>query len=328
MDPKLRRKLIVSGGGLAAVIGIIVVAYIMYFGPRLKKWNEARLEVKTRENKLEELRKAFANQKNPQDELRVLQEEINNLQKVDRQLQKIKTPGKENTDFPKELNDPDPQIKAELFRDYMKQVMGVAENTVKEKLKSAQISPPDLKLYEDLNDADEASYYVNRANGLIGILDAMARSRSPNGTLVIDKITLEDYATGIKRREGAVNILSYLFKTTLDMQTLAALIYNLHEEDNYYFVDQIKILPRTSARGTTQQLSVEARINTTMVFQSQVQAQVQKILVQAQASTGKSSSSSGSWMAQLASSMKKQQDENKGKGERKWYQFWKWFSKE
>jgi len=324
MDPKLRRKLIVSGTGLVAVIGLFVALYILYLGPRLKVWSEARQEIRNREKRLEELRKAFGNQRNPQDEIRVLQQEVQTLTGTIEELQKIKTAGTETTDLPAELHDPDPAIRRELYKDYMKQVMDVSSNKIKETLKNAQISPPDIALYQDLNNPDEVAYYMNRAGGLQGLASALAQSRSPGGTLIIDKLELEDYTTGSKRREGAVNIMRYALKMTLDTQTLISFLYNLHEQDSYYYVDEIEIRPRGAVRGPNPQLAVEAKVNTTMVFQSQVQQQVQAVIAQSGGST--TNAIGGSWMAALAKGMKQTMDEDKSK-DRKWYEFWKLFSK-
>lgn len=324
MDPKLRRKLIVSGSGVVVLIGLLVALYIFYLGPRVKVWREARGEVTKREKRLEDLRKSFANQRNPQDEVKVLQEEVKNLSRANDQLKKIQSVGTESSSLPKELQDPDPAIRREMYKDYMKTVMEAAEKKVKEKLKSAQIAPPDIKLYSDLQNADEVAYYMNRAGGLQGLINALAESHSKGGTLLIDSISFEDYATGNVRRDGAVNIMSYSLKMTLDTQTLVSFLYNLKDQDSYYFINQMDITPLGAARGPNQKLSVEARVNTTMVFQSQVQAQVKAVL----AKVGRAQKGGGGgWMLAAAGMAKKDLDANKGKSERKWYQFWKWFSK-
>jgi hypothetical protein len=256
----------------------------------------------------------------------VLDQEVKNLAATIQQLEKIKTAGTETASLPKELHDPDPAIRRELYKDYMKQVMDVAGTNIKEKLKSAQISPPDIKLYEDLNEADEVAYYMNRAGGLQGVVAALAQARSPEGTLIIDAVSLQDYKTGAAGREGAVNVLSYLLKMTLDTQTLISFLYHLQEQDEYYFVESMDIKPKGTPRDDKQQVSVEAKIATTMVFQSQVQKQVQAVLAQAGKSTAVQGGGGGSWMMNLAQAMKKQQEKPQEE-ERKWYEFWKWFKK-
>lgn len=329
MDPKLRNKLIVSGVGLALFIGAVVASYMFYLGPRLKAWNESRKEVSKRQERVEELHKEFANQRDPKVELKTVEEEIQNLTVVLKDLEKIQAKGTEVRDLPPELNDPEEAIRRELYKDYMKQVMEVASNNLKEKFKAGQISPPDLVLYEDLERADEVAYYMNRAGGLTGIVDALAEAKTPASTLVVDSVTMENYETGIQRREGAVNVLSYLLNMTLDTQTLISFIYHLRDQNNYYFMDEIIINPRTTARGSTQQLSVQARINTTMTFESLVKSQVQTVLAKAKEGTGGiKSGGGGGGFARLARAMKEQMEEDKKKGDEiKWYQFWKRFKK-
>jgi hypothetical protein len=326
MDAKLRRKLIVSGVGVVVVIAFIVGLYLLLLKPYVKSWREARDEIRKREDRLNELRTAFANQRNPEDELKVLQEEVVNLTKANEELQKLKTAGVERKNLPRELDDKDPEIRKELYRDYMKQVMEAAKNKVKDKLKSAQISPPDIDLFTDLKDADEVAYYMNRAAGLQGIVDALTKSRTSDGTLVFDKLTLEDFGPGMKRRQGAVNILNYQLKLTMDTQTLMSFLYNLREEPSYYFIESLEITPRSAVGGKKQQLSVDAKVDTTMVFQSQVQAQARAAAAKA-ATVGKPGariSGGGGWMGQMAAAMKKQQEEEAHKAkEKKWYQFWK-----
>jgi hypothetical protein len=328
MDPKLRNKLIVSGVGLALFIGLIAASYRFYLSPRLKAWRESRKEVTQRKERVEALHKEFANQRDPKAELKTLEEEIQNLSTVLDDLKKIKTRGTEVGDLPPELNDPEEAIRRELYKDYMKQVMEVAGNNLKEKFKAGQISPPDLVLYEDLEKADEVAYYMNRAGGLTGIVEALSEAKTPVSTLVVDNITMEDYETGVQRREGAVNVLSYLLNMTIDTQTLISFIYHLRDQDNYYFLDEIEINPRLASRSSTQQqLTVQARINTTMTFESLVKSQVQTVLAKADGSTGQAKRGGGGLLA-LATAMKKQMEEDQKKGDEiKWYQFWKRFKK-
>jgi hypothetical protein len=328
MDPKLRQKLIVSGVGLAVFIGLFTAAYIFYLGPRLKEWRENRKQVAERKERVEALHKEFGNQRDPRVELKTLEEEIQNLSNVLNDLKKIQTKGTEVGDLPSELNDPEEAIRRELYKDYMKQVMEVAGNKLKEKFKSGQISPPDLVLYEDLEKADEVAYYMNRAGGLTGIVEALAEAKTPESTLVVDNITLEDYETGIKRREGAVNVLSYLLNMTVDTQTLISFIYRLRDQENYNFLDEIEINPRMLSRSSgQQQLNVQARINTTMTFESLVKSQVQTVIAKANQGSAKASSGGSGFFA-LAMAIKKQQEEDALKEEEtKWYEFWKWFKK-
>lgn len=323
MDPKLRRKLIVSGVGVAIFIALVAAAYIFVLSPRLKVWREAREEIGKRQTRLDELRKKFANQKNPQDEIAAVEQEIKNLRATIQQLEKVKTPGTETTSLPKELNDPEEAIRRELYKDYMKQVMDVAGGKIKERLKTAQISPPDLVLYEDLEQADEVAYYMNRAAGLQGIINALAKSRSPESILTIDNLAMEKYAEGIKRREGAVNVLSYLLKTTMDTQTLISFLYNLRDESGFYYIESMEIKPGKSARGSSPQLSVEARIDTTMIFKSQVEIQVRTVIAQASKPAAKAGGGGGGWMAEMAMAMKAEAERAKNRPKKKWYEFWK-----
>jgi hypothetical protein len=111
---------------------------------------------------------------------------------------------------------------------------------------------------------------------------------------------------------------------TLDTQTLISFLYHLQEQDEYYFIESMNIKPRGTPRDTKQQVSVEAKIGTTMVFQSQVQKQVQAVLAEAGKTTAKGGGSS--WMLRMAQGMKKQQEKPQEQ-ERKWYEFWKLFKK-
>jgi len=328
VEAKLNRKLVVNIGGIVVAIAAGVALYLFYLKPYVAKWRDVRVEVSTRQKRLSELRKAFANQKNPQDELKVLRQEINSLIKANEALKKIKTPGVETGDLPKELQDPDPEIRRELYRDYMKQVMESTESGIKTILKNAQISPPDIRLYAELDHADEAAYYMNRAAGLKGIAEAMAKARSSGGTIIFDKLFLEDYNTGKGRRTGAVNIMSYSVKLTIDTQALLSFLYNLQESESHYFIENMDITPRGIARsGSAQQLTVDARINTTMVFKSQVAAQVKAV---AQAMGGQRGPTAGrrrgGGLMALGMGMKAQvEKEIEEEKTRKWYEFWKWF---
>ncbi len=326
MAVKFSRKIVVSVTGVVLAIGLVVVGYMRYLKPRVTEWREARTEIAKREKKLDNLRDAFANQKNPQDELKVLEQEIVNLKEANKALEKVKTVGVETSDLPKELQDPDREIRRELYRDYMKQVMDVAEDRIKGKLRSANIPPPEIRLYTELENADEAAYYLNRAGGLQGLVDAMTKVPADGGSIIFDKLFLEDYKEGIKHRSGAVNILRYAVKMTVDTQSLLSFLYHLQEEDSYYFIEDMTIQPRTSIRGAgPQQLNVEATINTTMVFKSQVEAQVKAAAAAAGVKVGQSRQGGGGWLG-LALGMQKQlEKEAEQDKQKKWYQFWKWF---
>lgn len=324
MDPKLIRKLVVSISGVVVAIALVVGLYLLYLKPYVTKWREARHELTTRERRLEELRKAFGNQENPQAELRALQQEIESLKKANEALEKVKTPGKENSDFPKELDDPEPEIRVELFREYMKPVMDVTKDKIKEKLRNAQISPPEINLYADLRNADEAAYYTNRATGLQGLVDIMTEARRPDGAFVFDNVKLLDYTAGKSHREGAVNLLQYEIELTLDTKSLVSFLYELQDSDQFYYITDMKIEPRTVRRSAEQQLKVSATINTTMVFESKVAEQVKAAAAKV-AAPQKKGTTGGGWMAMVASAMSESMEQEKDKPEKKWYEFWKWF---
>ncbi|GAB4343687.1 MAG: hypothetical protein Kow0099_22390 [Candidatus Abyssubacteria bacterium] len=323
MDPKLKRKLIVSIGGIALVIALLVPLYILYGKQHVQTWLEARQELKKNEKRLEELRKAFDNQRNPQIELTKLREEVAELTKANNALQKLKTAGTETNQLPKTLDDPDPEIRKELYNEYMKPVMETSEEIIKERLRSARISPPEIKLFSPLENAEEAAYYMNRAKGMMGLIDALANSKSPGGSIAIGKIELEEYedAKRNKRREGAINIMSYDLKLTMDTLSFVSFLYNLREGDNFYYIEEMNLVPRRAAADNPQ-LEIQARINTTMVFQSQVQAQVKKIA----AATGRAGGKKLTGFMAIAGAMAKEREEYiKEQKERKWWQVWKMF---
>jgi hypothetical protein len=323
MQPKVKKKLIVSIGGIAVFIALLVPVYLLYGKEPVKNWLQSRQQLKERQKRLEELRQAFDNQTNPQIELSKLKEEVARLTEANNALQKLKTPGTETGQLPQTLNDPDPEIRKELYNEYMKPVMETSENVIKEKLKGARISPPELNLYTPLDTAEECAYYMNRAKGLMGFIDALANSRSPGGTLAISKIGLENYKDGSKRREGAVNIMSYDVALSMDTLTFVSFLYNLREGNNYYFFDEMNIVPRRGA-GDNAQLDIEARLNTTMIFESQVKAQVQKIA----AATAKGKVVGGGFMAIAAAMAQEREKALREQSEKKWWQVWKLFSKD
>jgi hypothetical protein len=322
MDVKLTRKLVVNVAGIVIAVGLLTALYIIYLRPHVEKWREARTELRDRKERLEDLREAFGDQRDPQVELDTLRTEVQNLVKANEAIKKVKTIGVETESLPAELHDPDEEIRRELYRDYMKSAMETSENTIKDKLKSAKIIPPDLNLYTQLDNADEAAYYTNRARGLQGIVNALVKTRTYGGNLIFDNLFLEDYNEGKKSREGAVNIIKYTLNLSMDTRNLVSFLYNLQEEDSYYFVEDMKIEPRGGGRGSsTQQLSVETTINTTMVFESQVKAQVKATAEAIQRATGDAPPPSG--LAALFLGMQEQlEEEERRLAEKKWWQFW------
>ncbi len=319
MAPQLNRKLVINILGLVVALGLFGFLFTQYAWPGIQKWREASKELSERQKRRDQLRKAFADQDDPKIELRTLKEEIKNLKKTNEALEKVKKDGTEVADLPEELNDPDPEIRRELLRQYIGEVMEVTEKSLKRDLKDARISPPDIKLYTDLDNAAEAAYYMNRATGLRGIVDAMAKTQSEGNSVIFEKLILEDYETGKDRRSGAGNILSYQLKMTLDAKSLMALLYNLNETDAYYFVEDMAI--ESAGRGR-QTLSVDARINTVLVYRSEVEKQI-KAGAAGGAAKKKKTGAVGGFLA-LAFAMqeeaKKQVEAQKNK---KWYEFWK-----
>lgn len=329
MEAKFNRRIIVSIGGVAVAIGIVVGLYMFGVRPKTKEWNEVRVKLKEREKKLNQLRNLFSNQDNPTVELRTLKQEIKNLQDANAAFDKIKKPGVETKDLPVELKDPDPQIRLELFRDYIEEVMSVAEENIKRDMKSAGISPPDIKLYAQLNDPGEASYYMNRAGGLQGLTNAIIKTQSgSNDNIILAKLALEDYNTGIERRSTAGNVLSYFLDMTMDMQNLMAFIYNLQEEDGYYFVEEMTIKPARRGRfgGENPKLLIDARINTVMIYKSEVMKAIEKATKESAKTKMGGGTARGGYgrLELLAMGYKKTLERQERRArEKKWYEFWK-----
>ena len=328
MAVKLDRKIVVNIVGIVIAVGLLIALYTIYLRPHVKKWRDARTELQARKQRLEDLRKAFANQRDPKVELKTLEQEIESLIKANEAIKKVKTIGMETGDLPKDLHDPDEEIRRELYRDYMRSAMEASENIIKDKLKKAKILPPDLKLYTQLENADEAAYYTNRARGLQGIINALVKTRTYGGNLVFENLSLENYLEGKEHREGAVNVIYYSLKLTMDNRNLVSFLYNLQEEDSYYFVKDMKIEPRGGGRGGgTQQLSIETTINTTMVFESQVKAQVEATAKAMQRKVG-TGTGELKGLAALFVGMQQQLEKDKEyHAQKKWWQFWKWFKK-
>jgi len=337
MNLKANRKLVVNVAAIVLGIGLLVILYRTYLRTYVTQWREARTELNARKTRLGELRKAFGNQRDPKDELKTLKEEVKNLTDATQSLQKLKTVGMETRDLPADLHDPDEEIRRELYRDYMKNAMETSENMIKDRLKQAKILPPNLQLYTQLEDADEAAYYTNRARGLQGIVNALAKTRAYGGNLLFEELKLQNYEEGKRNREGAVNILTYSMKMTMDTSNLVAFIYNLQEEDTYYYFKNMKISPRGAGRsgggggggGGGQQLTVETTIATTMIFESQVKAQVEATAQALKRSTlGSSGGGGGKGLAALFAGMQQQMTKDEEyHSEKKWWEFWKWFKK-
>jgi hypothetical protein len=327
MDKSLIRKIIVGVGGGVALIAILITLYIMVVKPKLKGWNDVRVEVKKLEKKRDELREIFANQNDPRVELKILQQEIDSLETANRGFDKIKKPGVEAGDLPKELKDPDQQIRLELFRDYLKEVMSIAEQNIKSDLEEAGIVAPTLELYTELAHPQEAAYYMNRAGGLKGLVNTIIKTKSAtNKKILFDSLEIEGYRAGTKRRAAAGNTLSYSVEMIMDMQSLMAFAYNLNEEDGYYFFEQmtIKPVPRRRTSGGEVVLLVNARVNTVRIYKSEVMSAVKKAMKKsAEASKKKASSGKLTGFLALAVGGGGSEGEGGGTSEKKWYEFWK-----
>ncbi len=326
MQAKFSRKLIVSVSGVVAGLAALAVVYVIYLRPYVKLWLEARSEINKRKTRLEELRTAFGNQSNPQAEISVLKQEIAILTEANKALKKVKTPGTES--LPEVLEDPDEKIRLELYRDYLKKSLEDNEDNLKEKLRGANIPPPEFELYVEIDKVEEAAYYLNRATGLGGLVDAISKSRPGKASLTLDELSLEDYGEGNKRRDGAVNIYSYGLKMTMDNQTLISFLYNLQSQDSYYYVEDMQIEPRGGGGGSgSPQLGVTATVNTTMVFESQAKSQV-KAAAEAISAAGKPAAAGGGMLGAFLMMQSQIQEEKAKAGQKKWYQFWKRSKKE
>ena len=327
MELKLNRKIVVNVVGVVVVLVLVIGFYVTFAKPRMKAWREGRSELRNRHLRLRELEKLFGGQADPRKELRTLKREIANLKEANEALEKLKKGGVEVRDFPKELNDPDRAIKIELYRDYMKEVMEVAEDNIKEQLRNAEITPPDINLYGGLSNPEEAAYYMNRAGGLSGIINAMEKSQSEGSKIIFDSLELENFKKSKRRRKGAINIMSYVVNMTLDTESLMSFIYHLQEQDGYYFVDSVKAKPGRALRGAAKPLNVAARINTLIVFKSQEKKAVKAAAVKTSKSRKKRSGPRKmTGLMALAQGMKASvKQEQKERRERKWYQFWKYF---
>ncbi len=328
MAEKLDRKIVVGIGGAAIALAVIIGAYIMLVRPQMKGYRETRAAVKERQTRLDELREAFGNQDDPKIELGILSKEVENLSKASSAFDKIKKAGVESTDLPEELRDPDSQIRLELFRDYIKEVMSVSEKNILNDLTSVNITPPDIELYTQLDKYGEASYYMNRAGGLQGVINSLVRTQSGSkDKIIFDKLKIEDYDKGKDRKSAAGNVLSYFVGMTMDMDNLVSMIYNLQEEDGYYFVEEMSIKPSTRGRfdGGEVKLLVDARINTVMIYRSEVESEVKRVMKKAgQADVQDVAGSALSGFFALAVGGERQiEEELERKKNKKWYEFWK-----
>lgn len=318
----MSRKLIVNIVGAVLGVGVLIGAYTIFMKPKVDTWRAARGEIQQREDKLKALRTSFDNQYDPKSEIRTLRKEIKNLEDANKSFDKIRRPGMETSDLPPEINDPDPEIRIELIRHYMVEVMNITEEKLKTTLRNAQVSPPEIELYNDLENAEEAAYYVNRAGGLTGIVDAMAQTKSEGANLYFQDVQLENYEEGNKRRSGAINVLSYQLKMTMDTQSLLTFLYTLQEQEGFYYVSSMQIEPSAGRRGASQ-LSIEARIETTMVFESQVENQLKAVAAKTGATGKKKGGRGGDWMSAVIAGMKAEAEAEKARqANKKWWQFW------
>ncbi len=324
MALKLNRKLVVNILSIVVALGLVGFLLNRYGIPRIREWVEAGKEITERKKRLDQLEKAFSNQSDPKVELMTLRKELEGLEKTSQALEKVKKLGVETQDLPNDLKDPDPEIQIELYRDYIEEVMKIAEENLRKELKSARIAPPDIELYSDLDNAAEAAYCMNRAGGLRGIIEAMARTRSEGHTIVFSELGIENYDAGKKRRSGTGNVLSYELDMKMNAQSLMAFMYNLREVDGYYFVENMNLVSAGGGRAGGRMLKVKARINTVLVYKSESEKQIK--MGAASVGTGgerKKTGPMGGFMG-LAAAMKKSAEKEIARGQdKKWYQFWK-----
>jgi hypothetical protein len=193
-------------------------------------------------------------------------------------------------------------------------------------LTAAQISPPDIQLYTGLGSAEEAAYYMNRAGGLQGIIDALVETQTEGGRVVFDELRLEPYTKGKQRRRGAVNILSYGLQMTMNLENLISFIYHLQEQDGYYFLEQLAIKPGMSRAGTQTPLDVNATVNTLLVFKSEEKKAVKRAAAETTKQRAASKVSGGrvGGLVGLAMGMRRTiEAEKEAEKNKKWYEFWK-----
>jgi len=321
---QLNRKLVVNILGIVVALGLVGFLLNRYGMPRIREWVEASKEITSRKKRLDQLKKAFSNQSDPKVELMTLRKEVKGLEKTSQMLEKVNKAGVETQDLPDDLKDPDPEIEIELYRGYIKEVMELAEENLRRELKSARIAPPDIELYSDLANAAEAAYCMNRAGGLRGIIEAMARTKTEGNTIAFSELTLEEFNAGKERRSGIGNVLSYKLNMKLNAQSLIAFMYNLREVDGYYFVEDMTLESAGGGRAGGRMLEVETRINTVLVYKSEAERQIKKGAADVGAVGGaKKMGAVGGFMALAAAMKKRAENELDRQSEKKWYEFWK-----
>jgi hypothetical protein len=294
----------------------------------MKEWQAINRQIKDRKAELVRLQKAFSNQKDPKAALRNLKLEINNLGKANAALSRIKRPGMEEKDLPPELLDPDLRIRKALFDEYNKMVMEGELKNIKAALEDAKIDAPEIKLHTPLLSTVELPYYFNRQTGLQGIVNALIKTQAnSNDKILFQELGLEDYNKGSLRSKGAQNVLSYLMEMTMDMNNLISFIYNLNDEEGYYYVEKINVKPATRQRFGTQdvKLLVDARINTVMIYKSAALKELKKAVAKSELASKRQSTGGKvtGFMALAAGIQKATERELERKANKKWYEFWK-----
>jgi hypothetical protein len=329
MAEKLNKKVIVSIGGAVFLIAAIGAMYIVFLRPKMTEWTTANREKKNRQKELTRLRSVFDNGQKPKTKLHALQAELKEIEKANKALGKIKRAGMELVDIPPELKDPDPNIRKVLFDEYNAKFMKDQQGSIEAALDKAEIDPPDdFSLFTPLRGTEELPYYINRTTGLQGITSALIKTQEASDEKIIfEKLGLEHYAGGEKRRQGSLNVLSYLLELTMDMDNLISFLYNLNEEEGYYYVDNMTIKPATRGRfgGQDVKLLVDARINTIMIYKSEVMKDLKRAAEQSAIQTRRRTTGGkvGGFLALAAGSQKAADKEVERQQNKKWYEFWK-----
>lgn len=321
------RRLIVGIGGGVILIAGLTALYIVFLRPQMKEWTKINREIKDRKAELVRLQEAFGEQKDPKVMLKTLRLEIQNLGKAKAALNKIKRPGTEMKDMPVDLMDPDEEIRKALFDEYIKLLMETEEANIEKALKAAKIDPPVINLLTPLRSTVEAPYYINRQTGLQGIINALVKTQESSGDRILfQELDLEDYAKGIERRSGSQNVLSYYLVLTMDMDNLISFIYNLRDEEGYYYVEEMTIKPATRQRfGTKVELLVDARINTVLIYKSEELKEIQKAVQRSEVKSQRQAEGGtvGGFLALAAGIQKTTQKQIEREKNKKWYEFWK-----
>jgi hypothetical protein len=230
--------------------------------------------------------------------------------------------------MPPELMDPDPNIRKALFDEYNKMVMESEQESIEETLQGAEIDYPDFNLHTPLKDTAEAPFYINRKTGLQGIVNALVKTQdSSDEKILLQELRLEDYDQAIRRSTGSQNVLSYYMEMTMDMNNLISFIYNLNDEEGYYYVESMSVKPATRQRFGSQgtKLNVDARINTVMIYQSEALRELKQKVEQSQLQTqhGGKGGRLGGFLALAAGIQKTTEKEIEREKTKKWYEFWK-----